>query len=288
MAPARQPELDPLAAYPWARTLGARAVTTELGRARLHLPHRTDNTNRNGTLHGGAVASLVAMAGELAVEPAVASPERERAVVDLSIHFLAPAADEAVTADATVERRGREIAFATIVVRSDAGTLVARGMLIHRAARGARVETPAVVPPPDELPAETSRHSRSPLTRRLGIRVSREVSGDVLAVLPDQAATADREGRIDTGALATLMDCAGGAAAWSAFGRERRGRASTVALHLACGMYPRGQDVVAQARSSLASPPIFVNEMVLRATGSGRIFAAGSVTYRIVTRDPGA
>ena len=51
---------------PYARSIGVELLAIAAGRARLRLPHREDNGNRNGSLHGGVLASLIAMTGRLA------------------------------------------------------------------------------------------------------------------------------------------------------------------------------------------------------------------------------
>jgi uncharacterized protein (TIGR00369 family) len=280
----------PLAATPYAVTLGVEPVEVGPDRARLRLPHRADNANRNGTLHGGALASLIAIAGTVAAE---GNPDDERfggTLVDLSVHFLASAAAEGVVAEAAVERRGREISFVTVAVTSDGGSPIARGMVAHRAGRRAR-RAPAralhAVAVLDSEELQTSRRSRSPLTQRLGIRAADGGDGMATAVLPDQPGTRRADGTVHEGALATLVDCAGGRAAWSLFGMDRRGRASTVGMHLACDVTPRGEDVIAEARPTWSADGIFVSAVTLRGCASRRVVASGSVTYRIVGRDGG-
>jgi acyl-coenzyme A thioesterase PaaI-like protein len=101
-------------------------------------------------------------------------------------------------------------------------------------------------------------------------------------VLPARADLADVDGTMHEGALAALVDCAGGAAAWSVDGYDPRGRAATIGMHLCYDRTPRDEDVVVEARTSWRAAGIFLNTVTLTARTSGRPVATGSVTYRIV------
>jgi acyl-CoA thioesterase len=279
----------PLSATPFAALLGLQPVELAPDVARLRLPHRAENGNRNGTLHGGALASLVAMAGTAAAEGDLHDDRLDGTLVDLAVHFLAPATAEDVIAEATVARRGRAISFVTVAVTSDAGIAIARGMVAYRAGRRGRRApghaTPGPRPAEADLDLPASRRSRSPLSQRLGIYAA-GADGVAIAVLPAQPGTLRADGTIHEGALATLVDCAGGRAAWSLFGMDRRGRASTLGMHLACDVTPRGEDVVAEARATWSGGGMFVSAATLRGRTTGRVVASGSVTYRIVAREP--
>jgi acyl-coenzyme A thioesterase PaaI-like protein len=106
--------------------------------------------------------------------------------------------------------------------------------------------------------------------------------GRAVLVLPARADLADTDGRVHEGALAALVDCAGGAAAWSVDGFDPRGRAATIGMHLCYDRTPAGEDVVVEARTSWRAAGIFLNTVVLTARASVRPVATGSVTYRIV------
>ena len=125
---------------PYLRALGLERAESTRGGVRIRLAHRGDNANRNGTLHGGVIASLVETAGSLALERATASAPSPSApasasrptAVDLSIHFVAPAVERDVVADARVVRRGRVVGFADVDVATEDGATIARGMLAAR------------------------------------------------------------------------------------------------------------------------------------------------------------
>jgi acyl-coenzyme A thioesterase PaaI-like protein len=309
-------DLDPaqsvqeLAASPYGQTLGVAVDEVADGRARLRLEDRAENANRNGSLHGGVIASLVHMAGVASVRasagetpptvesgrhgPARRSEGVEITVVDLSIHFIASPGREAVVADAAVRRRGREIVFAEVAVASASGEAIARGLIATRLTPAALFEPPLRGHPgratdeasgvdPDALARlAVARFSGSPFSSRLRIASASYGDRNVVAILPWQSAIADHRGRVHEGAIATLVDAAGGAAAWAVEGFDARGRAATIAMHLTCGASVRGEDVVATARSPWRTGDIFAIPVDLLARTSGRPVATASVVYRIV------
>jgi acyl-coenzyme A thioesterase 13 len=100
------------------------------GRARMHLPVGEAVANIAGTLHGGAIATLVDNAGTVAI---ISADERSRPGVttDLNVSYFAAASDgSAVIAEATVLKVGRTLAFVSVDVRREAdGVLVAQGRM---------------------------------------------------------------------------------------------------------------------------------------------------------------
>lgn len=307
---------------PFLREIGLDAAEPIPGGVRLRLAHRVDNANRNGTLHGGVIASLVEAAGALALERVdaagrdpstgpgarttgartagapgdVASEPDSRApwhrppAVDLSIHFVAPAVDRAVVAEAQVVRRGRSVGFAAISIADDGGSPIARGMLAARAATGLpRGDDDPVVR--DALPARhlralerlsSSRFSGSAFSARLQVRSARIPGEGVVALLPWQELLADEAGQVHAGAIATAVDAAGGASAWTAGGFDPRGRASTIAMHLTVAHAPAGADLVAIAQPPWRTGELFSIAVEVATRDRAEPVAWGSVVYRVV------
>jgi acyl-coenzyme A thioesterase PaaI-like protein len=317
-------ELDPaqavheLVACPYGQTLGVSVADVGVGWARLRIDHRDENANRNGTMHGGVIASLVHMAGLAAVRASLGEPEAapqadpgwptqpwrgedmEITVVDLSIHFIAAPGKEAAIADGKVVRRGREIIFADVTVATAAGETIARALVAARQSPAALFETPvrplgragaaeaSGVDPEALARLVSARFSGSPFSSQLRIASARYGEGNVVAVLPWQSALADHDGRVHEGAIATVIDAAGGAAAWAVEGFDARGRASTIAMHLTCGVSTRGEDVIATARPPWRTGEIFAIPVEILGRSSGRPLATGNVTYRILRPTTGA
>jgi 1,4-dihydroxy-2-naphthoyl-CoA hydrolase len=272
--------LDAFAAVPYVRTVGVEATAAARDRVRLRLPHRDENGNRNGTLHGGVLASLVAMGGALAAwTDADSDAPLEGAVVDLAVQFLAPATRQAVSVEAVVARRGRALAFVDVEVTAGARSPLARGLVAYRPGP---VHAASHAAPPAIPPGVRSRRSGSPFSRRLGVHTTTVAPGHAISVLPYDERFSDGRGRAHDGALTTLIDCAGGASGWSLTGFDPGGRAATVAMHLASDPPPAGEDVVAEARTAWSSGGVLVNVVTLAGRTSGARIGAASVTYRIV------
>jgi uncharacterized protein (TIGR00369 family) len=274
-----------LVASPYARLVGMELDTVAPGRARVRLAARADTRNRNGSLHGGVTASLLDVAGALAARTvAEHADEGGSSTIDLAVHYLAPAVGQAVVAEGTVTRRGRSIVFVEAAVIVEDGTPVARSIGAVRIAAPTAAAPPPTAPPCpiDATTPLAPRVIGSPFTARLGVMSATLAPGHAVLVLPARPDLADAGGNVHEGALAALVDCAGGAAAWSVDGFDPRGRAATIGMHLCYDRTPRGEDVVVEARTSWRAAGIFLNTVVLTARTTGWPVATGSVTYRIV------
>lgn len=270
---------------PFEREIEVAVAAAPPGRVRLELAHRDGNANRNGTLHGGVIASLVAIAGARAACGPGAGVGSGGAPLDLSVQFVSAASRSDVVVTAGLLRRGREVGFAEVAVDTAAGEPVARGML---AARTAGLDPPSGeaavgVERMDEALGrlDRARFSGSAFSARLRISSASLSSGGVVAVLPWQELLADGSGAVHPGAIATLVDAAGGAAAWTRGGFDSRGRAATIAMHLAIGAASRGEDLVAIARAPWPVDRFssIVVDVVRRADAAP--VATGAVVYRV-------
>ena len=270
---------------PYARFVGMELDAIEAGRVRLRLAARADTANRGGSLHGGVTASLLDVAGMVAAR-SVASHGADvvASTIDLAIHYLAPAVREAVVVDGVVTRRGREIVFVEAAVTSAGGTPIARSVGVVRIGGTRPAEPPpSAMPCPIGATTELSpRRSGSAFTARLGVLNATLATGHAVLVLPARAELTGADGTMHEGALAALVDSAGGAAAWSIDGFDPSGRAATIGMHLCYDRTPAREDVVVEARTSWRAAGIFLNTVSLTARTSGRPVASGSVTYRIL------
>lgn len=100
------------------------------GMAEVRLPVSEAVRNFGGSLHGGAIATLVDDAGTLAIITADRQA-RPGVSTDLNVTFLAPAPlGGAVIARARVLKAGRTLAFVTVEIRREADSvLVAEGRM---------------------------------------------------------------------------------------------------------------------------------------------------------------
>lgn len=93
-------------------TLGAKLTTVGEGVVEIHLPFSPGLTQKNGYLHGGAVAAVLDSAcgyAALSVAPA----DHDVLAVEFKLNLLAPAVGEAFIAKAQVKRAGRRLTVCT-------------------------------------------------------------------------------------------------------------------------------------------------------------------------------
>jgi uncharacterized protein (TIGR00369 family) len=121
-----------LPSSPFVTHVGIRLVRIEAGRALLHLPFHEAVVTIGNVVHGGAVASLIDTAAMVAAWSDADVPENLRGTtVSLSVSYMAPAAGEDLEAEARVLRRGRNLAFVDVEVRTASGT-VAKGLVTYK------------------------------------------------------------------------------------------------------------------------------------------------------------
>ena len=91
-------------------------------RARVRMPYQKQYTNSRGDMHGGAIATLLDVG--LSCAARAHDPLSYGVVtVDLTIHYIAPAAGD-VICTSVCEKRGRSLSFVRGELRNDAGELL--------------------------------------------------------------------------------------------------------------------------------------------------------------------
>jgi len=199
----------------FAERLGLTIAGLAHDRAVLLLPYRPDNMNAGGVLNGGASASLVTMTGTLAAWTGVdVDVKSDLRCVDLSVQYLNAARDDDdLVAEARVLRRGRDVVFLDVAVRSRAGIPICQGLLTYQTAepgggaprlRAAHIPLPAPSPLID--PGE-HRLFRG-YVKKLEMTPVHESPGRVRLRMPCTAAHANENGHLDAGALASIVDIA--------------------------------------------------------------------------------
>jgi len=113
--------------------LGMRVVAQELNRVTVEFPIAAQLMNYAGMLHGGAMASVIDMAGCLAGCYS-ADPERKRVAVTLAFTtaFIGTATDGVVRAVGVKQGGGRQIYTATVEMFDAAGKVIATGQGTYR------------------------------------------------------------------------------------------------------------------------------------------------------------
>jgi acyl-coenzyme A thioesterase 13 len=122
--------LEAAAERGFGKTCGFRLVSMGSGKARVGLTVGQEVQNLGGTLHGGAIATLVDDAGTIAIMTADREG-RPGVTTDLNVSYFAPAPGGSVVhADAEVLKIGKTLAFVTVDVKRAAdGVLVAQGRM---------------------------------------------------------------------------------------------------------------------------------------------------------------
>jgi uncharacterized protein (TIGR00369 family) len=84
-----------------------------------------------GSVHGGLLAALVDIAMLEAMFPLFTPNEQPAGTADLNITYLRPAMGPKVYAEATVLRKGRQLAVTEVKILDQAGALLATGRTIY-------------------------------------------------------------------------------------------------------------------------------------------------------------
>jgi uncharacterized protein (TIGR00369 family) len=102
------------------------AIDAAAGRVIATMPLRAELERGAGTgqFHGGAIATLVDVAGDMAVALALGGGVP---TIDLRVDYLRPAAGDRLLATATVRKLGRTVALADVEIVDPQGRLCAVG-----------------------------------------------------------------------------------------------------------------------------------------------------------------
>src|SRR5438093_7850054 len=155
----------------------------------------------------------------------------------MSVHYLAPAMEEDVLAEAQVVQRGRDLFFLAVTLRTPAGKPICQGVMTYRApnytgqaprlyAQPVLLPIPILLTPPDK-----PRVIRG-YVHKLGMTLQHQSPGRVRLHMPCTAMHVDERGQMHAGALASIADLAGTTAAWSLVPRRPGARGATVGLHV--------------------------------------------------------
>jgi uncharacterized protein (TIGR00369 family) len=275
------------ARVPFAERLGVTVDEVALDRAVLVLPYQRDHMNAIGVLNGGASASLVTLAGTLAAWTGIdLDAEPHLSCVDLTMQYLAPSGDEDVVAEARVLRRGREVVFLDVDVRSRAGVAVCRGTLTYQAVdyagRTPRLRAePRLLPPPPPGAAPDEHRLFRGYVKKLGIAPLHESPGRARLGMPCSPAHGDERGYLHAGALASLVDIAAVTASWALVPRRPGTRGSTVGMQVSFPTLTT-EDVIADAHVQQRSEAMLFNTVHVTGATSGQLVALGLVSYRLL------
>ena len=238
-------------------------------------------------MNGGATASLLNMAATVAAWTGIdLDGEPHLNCVDMSIQYLSAAMEEDVLAEAQVLRRGRDLFFLDVALRSSDGRPVCQGLVMYRAPDYAG-HAPRLQGQPELLTAPSSLiPSDSPwliegYVEKLQIELQHSKPGRIRMWMPSTSQHVDERGMVHPGALASLADVAGTASAWTLVPNRDGARGSTVGMQLS---YPHDttEPVVADALIQQRSEELFFSTVQVTAAHTGQLVAMGQVSYRLV------
>jgi uncharacterized protein (TIGR00369 family) len=117
---------------PFHRYLGLSLEETRAGFARIRLRFG-ESTPRGigGSVHGGVLAAMVDIAMLRAVFAEMRPDDQPAGTADLNVTYLRPAHGPYVDAEATVLRRGRQLAVIEVSISDAEGRLCAKGRVLY-------------------------------------------------------------------------------------------------------------------------------------------------------------
>jgi uncharacterized protein (TIGR00369 family) len=272
---------------PFGNALGVRAESIDAESARLTLAFREDNSNGDKALHGGVAASMIGLASQAVARAALGEDSGPWHTVAIQVGYLAAALGESITSRARLLRRGKELAYTEVVVTSESGREVARGLTTVRG----RFDDPPVDLPEaagdaggsDKGPMGPFIH-KVPYHGKLGIRAEHMAGGVARLVMPWQDSNADASGGVHEGAVLGLIDTTGAMAGWAETGPGRY-KASTPGIQARFLAPPDRSDLVGSGRVRLRDREILLADVEISRKSDRRLVAQGTVNYRIVTPD---
>ena len=272
----------------FAAFLGIRIIDVSHERAVLHLPYQPEHANAAGPLNGGASASLLNMAGAVAAWTGIdLDTEPHLSCVDMSVQYLSAAMQEDVVAEAQVLRRGRDLFFLDVTLRTPdpEARPICQGLVMYRApdyadhkprlrAKHNLLPVPALIPPDDPWLIEG-------YTQKLQMSCQHHSLGRTRMAMPCTPAHVGERGQMHEGALASIADVAGTAAAWSLVPNREGVRGSTVGMQLSYP-HPATEPVMADAYVQQRSEELFFSTVHVTGADTGQLVAMGQVSYRLV------
>lgn len=269
---------------PYSRFLGVKLDEIDESRARLRLPYQDENSNPGKALHGGCAASIGAIAGQAISRAALGAEAGPFHTAQMQVSYLAAAINEEVVAEARLLRRGRELCFVAVEVKTLDGKPIAditttvrgrfasEGAILHVSSGDHGESDPGIMGP---------HIGKVPFIGHRGIVVEHMTGGTSRLVMPLIDDNCDASGGVHEGAILALLDTAGAMASWAESGPGRF-KASTASMQLQIlDPAPKG-DLIAYGRCVQNDNEIYWSDVEVVGAADGKVAARGTVLYRIV------
>ncbi len=269
---------------PFAQALGIQIDALGEGSTRLLLPYQDANSNPGKALHGGCAASLAIVGAQAVARSALGVGSGPWHTFGLQVNYLAAAIGEGVQAEARLLRRGKEICFVEVDVRTEEGKAIAH---VTTAVRGRSGDAPL------EPYASAGDHGESdpgtmgphigsiPFIGNRGIAVEHMVGGTSRLVMPWSERNGDASGGVHEGAALALFDTTGAMASWAESGPGRY-KASTPSIQAQILAPVPRTDLVAYGTCRQRDREIFWSDVEVADARDARVYVRGTVIYRIV------
>lgn len=269
---------------PYSQAIGVKLEHLDADRARLALPYRDENSNPGQALHGGCAASLGAIAGQALARTALGAESGPWHTAEMQVAYLAAAIAEDIVAEAELLRRGKELCFVVVDIKTAAGKPIARTLNTVRG-RFAAAPAEAVSSGGDHGeadPGEMGPHiGLVPFIGNRGIAVEHMTGGTSRLTMPWLDGNGDLDGGTHEGAMLALLDTTGAMASWAESGPGRY-KASTPSLQIqSLGPVPH-DDLVAYGRCVQRDREMFWSDVEVASASDGLVRARGTVLYRIL------
>ena len=270
---------------PYTRALGVRAEAISGEEVRLRLPFSEANANPGKALHGGCAASLASTGAQAVARAALGPASGPWHTAEIQVSYLAAAIGEEVAARARLLRRGKEACFVEVDVATLDGKSIAHATALVRGRFGA---TPVALPGAlgDDGAADPGRMGpqmgKLPFMAARGIRIEHMAGARSRVVMPIGDGNRDAGGGHHEGAVLALLDTTGAMASWAETGPGPY-KASTPALQAQLLAPPPDADLVAFGRLVHRDADAFWADVEVTDANARRLFARGTVLYRIVT-----
>lgn len=270
---------------PYSAFLGVRLEEISETRAVLRLPYQDPNSNPGGVLHGGCAASLGAMGGQAITRFALGPDSGPWHTAQMQVNYLAAAVKEDVVAEATLSRRGKEICFVSVHVRTDEGKPIALINTTVRGLLGAEPARPALASGDhgESEPGPMGPHiGKVPFIGNRQIQVEHMTGGTSRLTMPAGPNNNDVTGAPHEGAILALLDTTGAMGSWAESGPGPY-KASTASMQLQMLAPAEHGDLVAYGQCVQRDGAFFWTDVDVANAASQKVVARGTVLYRILT-----
>jgi uncharacterized protein (TIGR00369 family) len=269
---------------PYSKFLGVQLEHVDDAGARLRLPYSDVNSNPGKVLHGGCAASIGAIAGQVIARAVLGADAGPFHTAQMQVSYLAAAINEEVVAEARLLRRGRELCFVGVEVKTLEEKPIASITTTVRGRFGAE-DANYYVSSADHgeaLPGVMGPHiGKVPFIGHRGIAVEHMTDGTSRLVMPLIDDNCDESGGVHEGAVLALLDTTGAMASWAESGPGNF-KASTASMQLQIlGPAPKA-DLVSYGRCVQNDNEIYWSDVEVASQADGKVVARGTVLYRIV------